>query len=57
MSLTENSNQVFLSWVEEHGSFPYAICKVISACCIKCNTRHAVEQKYIIQMSTNDVSD
>ena len=29
MSLTENSNQVFLPAVREHGSFSYAIYKVI----------------------------
>ena len=29
MSLTENGNQAFLPVVGEHGSFLYAICKVI----------------------------
>ena len=31
MSLTENSNQVFLPAVREHGSFSYAIVKSLSA--------------------------
>ena len=58
MSLTGNSNQVFLTVVREHGTFTYAIYKVIFLQFrIKCNIRHAVERKYISQMSAIDVYD
>ena len=57
MSLTENSNQVFLSVVREHGSSSYAIYSHYLQFRIKCNIRHAVEQKYILQMSAIDVYD
>ena len=57
MSLTENSNQVFLPVVREHGSFSYAIYSHFLQFRIKCNIRHAVEQKYIPQMSAIDVYD
>ena len=56
MSLTENSNQVFLPVVKEHGS----LCNLYShylQFCIKCNIRHAVERKYISQLSAIDVYD
>ena len=58
MSQTENSNQVFLPAVREHGLFSYAI--ILSHYLqfhIKCNIRHPVERKYISQMSTIDVYD
>ena len=57
MPLTENSNQVFLPVVREHGSFSYAIYSHYLQFRIKCNIRHAVEQKYISQMSAIDVYD
>ena len=58
MSLTENSNQVFLPAVREHGSFLYAVYKVIFCNFVKkWNVRHAVKQKYISQMSAIDVYD
>ena len=58
MSLTENSNQVFLLAVREHGSL--SLSNQLShylQFCIICNIRHPVEQKYISQMSTIDVYD
>ena len=57
MSLTENSNQVFLPAVKEHGSLLYAIYSHYLQFCIKCNIRHAVERKYISQLSAIDVYD
>ena len=58
MSLTENSNQAFLPAVREHGSFSFAIYKVIICNFVKkSNILHAVEQKYISQMSAIDVYD
>ena len=56
MLLTENSSQVFLPVVREHGPFSYAIYEVI-ICNIKCNLCHAVEQKYISQMSAIEAYD
>ena len=57
MSLTENSSQVFLPAVREHGSFSYAIYSHYLQFRIKCNIRHAVAQKYISQMSAIEVYD
>ena len=59
MSLIKNSTQVFLHAVGEHGSFLYAIYKVIiwSFFYIKCNIRNTVDQQYISQMSAIDVYD
>ena len=47
MALTEDSNQVFLLAVREHGSFSYAIYSHYLQFRIKGNIRHTVEQKYI----------
>ena len=53
MSLTENSSQVFLPAVRDHGSFSYHYLQFL----IKCNIRHSVEGKYISQMSAIEVYD
>ena len=55
MSLTENSSQVFLPSVREHGSFSYAIYSHYLQIRIKCNIRHADERKYISQMPVIEV--
>ena len=57
MSLIENSKQVFLPAVREHGSFSYSIYSHYLQFRKKCNIRHAVQQKYISQMSAIDVYD
>ena len=57
MSLTENSSQVLLPAVREHGPFSYAIYSHYLQFRIKCNIRHAVERKYISQMSAIEVYD
>ena len=57
MSLTRNSNQVFLLGVGEHDSFLCAICSHYLQFRIKCNMRNAYERKYISQVSAIDVYD
>ena len=55
MFLTENSSQVFLPAVREHGSLSYASHYLQIR--IKCNIRHAFERKYISKMSAIEVYD
>ena len=58
MSQTKNSNQVSLPVAGKHGSFLYAIYKVIVCNFVmKSNIRYADELQYISQMSAIDVYD
>ena len=58
MSLIENSNQTFLPGVGEHDSFLISILLSHNLQFrIKGNVRYTDEQKYISQMSANDVYD